>query len=208
MATQLTEILRARAADLLGRQEVQALLDLMKRARPMVVKEATAELSLGDIQKVLCNLLSERVSIRDLSRILECLADHVGITKDPDLLTEFVRSRLAPHICEDYVNNDKVLNVISLDPELERMLKKAIYRDQMGMQLNLDPQAGQLLLSALAKEIDSLRERGVQPIVLTSPEVRPALRRLAERSFPTLVVLSWNEVAPGINVNSLSMACF
>lgn len=208
MATQLTEILRAKAADLLGRQEVQALLDLMKRAKPMVVKEATAELTLGDIQKVLCNLLSERVSIRDLSIILECLADHVGTTKDPDLLTEFVRSRLAPHICADYVNNDRVLNVVSLDPELERMLKKAIYRDSVGMQLNLEPQSGQLLLSALAKEIDSLRERGVQPIVLTSPEVRPALRRLAERSFPTLVVLSWNEVAPGIQVNSVSMAGF
>ncbi|MBS2035944.1 FHIPEP family type III secretion protein [bacterium] len=207
MATQLTEILRARAADLLGRQEVQALLDLLKRAKPMVVKEATAELTLGDIQKVLCNLLSERVSIRDLSRILECLADHVGLTKDPDLLTEFVRSRLAAHICEEYVNNDRILNVISLDPELERLIKKAIYRDATGLQLNLEPQSGQLLLGALARELDAMRERGLQPIVITSPEVRPALRRLAERSFPTLVVLSWNEIAPGIHVNSLSMAC-
>ncbi|MFN8609136.1 MAG: flagellar biosynthesis protein FlhA [Vulcanimicrobiota bacterium] len=208
MATQLTEILRGRAAELLGRQEVQALLDLLKRAKPMVVKEATAELTLGDIQRVLCNLLGERVSIRDLSRILECLADHVSVTKDPDLLTEFVRSRLAPHICEDYINNDRVLNVISLDPELERLVKKAIYRDSSGLQLNLEPQAGQMLLAALAKEVDSVRERGLQPIVLTSPEVRPALRRLAERSFPTLVVLSWNEVAPAVQVNSIAMACF
>lgn len=207
MATQMTELLRARAAELLGRQEVQALLDLIKRAKPVVVKEATAELTLGDIQKVLCNLLSERVSIRDLSRILECLADSTPITKDPDLLTEFVRVRLAPNICEEYVNNDRVLNVISLDPELERMVKQAIHRDSVGLHLNLDPQSGQLLLASLAKEIEMMRERGLQPIVLTSPEVRPALRRLAERSFPALVVLSWNEIAPGVNVNSLTMAC-
>jgi len=172
------------------------------------VKEATAELTLGDIQKVLCNLLSERVSIRDLSRILECLADTVPMTKDPDMLPEYVRVRLAPNICEEYVNNDRVLNVISLDPELERMVKQAIHRDCMGMQLNLDPNSGQLLLTSLAKEVEMLRERGLQPIVLTSPEVRPALRRLTERSLPTLVVLSWNEIAPSVNVNSLTMACF
>ncbi|MBX3172474.1 MAG: FHIPEP family type III secretion protein [Candidatus Eremiobacteraeota bacterium] len=207
MATQMTEVLRARAAELLGRQEVQALLDLIKRAKPMVVKEATQDLSVGDIQKVLCNLLSERVSIRDLSRILECLADHVGVTKDPDLLTEFVRVRLAPNICEEYVNNDKLLNVISLDPEMERSLRQAMHRDALGLQLNLDPREGQAMLSCLAREIEGLRERGLQPIVLTAPDVRPALRRLCERTFPTLVVLSWNEIAPGIQVNSLTMAC-
>ena len=207
MATQLTEILRMRAAELLGRQEVQALLDLLKRAKPMVVKEATQDLSIGDIQKVLCNLLSERVSIRDLSRILECLADHVGVTKDPDLLTEFVRGRLAANICEEYVNNDRLLNVISLDPEIERSLRQSMHRDVMGLQLNLDPREGQQILSSIAKEIDALRERGLQPIALTAPDVRPALRRLCERSLPTLVVLSWNEIAPGIQVNSLTMAC-
>lgn len=207
MATQMTEVLRARAAELLGRQEVQALLDLVKRAKPMVVKEATQDLSLGDIQKVLCNLLSERVSIRDLARILECLADHVGVTKDPDLLTEFVRVRLAANICEEYVNNDKLLNVISLDPEIERCLRLAMHRDGMGLQLNLDPREGQQILSSIAKEVEGLRERGLQPIVLTAPDVRPALRRLCERTFPTLVVLSWNEIAPGVQVNSLTMAC-
>lgn len=207
MATQMTEVLRLRAAELLGRQEVQALLDLIKRAKPMVVKEATQDLSVGEIQKVLCNLLSERVSIRDLARILECLADHVGVTKDPDLLTEFVRVRLAANICEDYVNHDKVLNVISLDPEMERGLRQSVHRDGMGLQLNLDPREGQQMLSSLAREIEGLRERGLQPIVLTAPDVRPALRRLCERSFPTLVVMSWNEIAPGVTVNSLTMAC-
>lgn len=206
IATQLTEVLRARAAELLGRQEVQALLDLVKRAQPMVVKEATQDLSVGEIQKVLCNLLAERVSIRDLSRILECLADHVGVTKDTDLLTEFVRVRLAANICEDYVNNDRLLNVISLDPEIERGLRQAIHRDAMGLHLNLEPHTGQALLSGLAREIEAFRERGLQPIVLTVPDVRPALRRLCERSFPSLVVLSWNEIAPGVQVNSLAMA--
>lgn len=206
MATQMTEILRARAADLVGRQEVQAMIDLVKRTKPMVVKEATQDLSVGDIQRVLCNLLSERVSIRDLSRILESLADHVSITKDPDMLTEFVRVRLAPHICVDYVNNDKVLNVMTLDPEIERSLRQAIHRDALGLQLNLDPREGQQILACLSKEIEGMRERGLQPIALTAPDVRPALRRLCERNFPNLVVLSWNEIAPGVQVNSLTMA--
>ena len=207
MATQLTEIVRTYGADLLGRQEVQALIDTVRKAYPVVVKEALQELTLGEVQKVLQNLVQERVSIRDLVVILECLADHVAVTKDPDLLTEFVRVRLCSAICQEYVNNEGTMNVLSIDPEMERTLQRAIGRDALGMQLNLDPQVGHAILQSLAKEIGLMQEKGLQPIVLTTPDVRPALRRLTLRSFPTLVVLSWNEIATRVNVNSLAMAC-
>ena len=207
VATQLTEVVRKHASDLLGRQEVQALIDTLRKAYPVVVKEALQELSLGDIQRVLQNLLQERVSIRDLVRILECLADHVAVTKEPDILTEFVRSRLCGAICQDYVNNESSLQVITLDPDIERTLQRAVSRDALGLQLQLDPQTGQAILQCMAHEVAALEERGLQSVVLTSPEVRPALRRLTQRSLPQLVVLSWNEIAPGVHVNSLSMAC-
>jgi flagellar biosynthesis protein FlhA len=206
IATQLTEVVRAHAGDLLGRQEVQALVDTVRKAFPVVVKEALQELTLGDLQKVLQNLVQERVSIRDLVLILECLADHAAITKDPDMLTEFVRVRLCSSICQDYVNNECTLQVLTLDPEMERTLQRAISRDALGLQLQLEPQLGHEILQSLAKEIASMQERGLQPIVLTTPDVRPALRRLTMRSFPSLVVLSWNEIAPRVLVNSLSMA--
>lgn len=195
MATQLTEVVRQHAATLLGRQDVQALIDTVRKAYPVVVKEATAELSLGEIQKVLQNLVSERVSIRDLVMILECLADHVGVTKDPELLTEFVRVRLCSTICADYVNNEGSLQVLTLDPDLERALRGPV-----------DPHLGHELLAAVGREVEAMQERGLQPIMLTTPDVRPQLRRLTARVFPNLVVLSWNEVAPKVQVVSLAMA--
>jgi flagellar biosynthesis protein FlhA len=207
MATQLTEVVRNCAADLLGRQEVQALIDTVRKAYPVVVKEALQELTLGEVQKVLQNLVQERVSIRDLVVILECLADHVAVTKDPDLLTEFVRVRLCGAICQDYVNNEGTMNVLSLDPEMERTLQRAIGRDALGMQIHLDPQVGHAILQSLGKEIGLMQEKGLQPIVLTTPDVRSALRRLTLRTFPRLVVLSWNEIATQVSVNSVAMAC-
>lgn len=195
VATQLTEIIRSHADQLLGRQEVQALLDHLKRTCPAVVKEVLGEgLGLGEIQKVLQNLVRERVSVRDLMIIMECLADNLSLTKDPEVLTELVRCRLARNICKDYVNNEGTLSVLTLDPVLEKCLTGS-----------LDPFQGQEVLQALEREVQSLQARGLQPIVLTSPPARPALRRLSERAFPQLVVLSWNEIAPKVQVHSLGM---
>lgn len=206
VATQLTEVVRAHANDLLGRQEVQALIDTIKKTHPAVVKEVIPDaLSLGEVQKVLQNLVKERVSIRDLVSILETMADNVHMTKDPEMLTEFVRVALSRTICKEYMNNEGTINVITLDPQIEQTIQHSIHRSETGSFLNLDPNVGQEILQAIAAQVQTLQERGLQPVLLTSPPVRPALRKLVERSFPNLVLLSWNEIAPKVNVNSVAM---
>lgn len=206
VATQLTEVVRSHAADLLGRQEVQALIDTIKKTHPAVVKDVVPDaLSLGEVQKVLQNLVKERVSIRDLVSILETLADNVHMTKDPEMLTEFVRVALSRTICKEYMNNEGTINVITLDPQIEQAIQASIQRTEAGSFLTLDPNMGQEILQAIGSQVQQLQERGLQPILLTSPPVRPALRKLTERSFPNLVLLSWNEIAPKVNVHSVAM---
>lgn len=206
VATQLTEVVRAHAQDLLGRQEVQALIDTIKKTHPAVVKEVIPDaLSLGEVQKVLQSLVKERVSIRDLVSILETMADNVHMTKDPEMLTEFVRVSLSRTICKEYMNNEGTINVITLDPQIEQVIQQSIHRSETGSFLNLDPNVGQEILQAIQGQVQVLQERGLQPVLLTSPPVRPALRKLVERSFPNLILLSWNEIAPKVNVNSVAM---
>lgn len=206
VATQLTEVVRAHANDLLGRQEVQALIDTIKKTHPAVVKEVIPDaLSLGEVQKVLQNLVKERVSIRDLVSILETMADNVHMTKDPEMLTEFVRVALSRTICKEYMNNEGTINVLTLDPQIEQTIQQSIHRSETGSFLNLDPNMGQEILQAISTQVQVLQERGLQAVLLTSPPVRPALRKLVERSFPQLVLLSWNEIAPKVNVNSVAM---
>ncbi len=209
IATQLTEVVRTHASEMLGRQEVQALIDTVKKTHPAVVKEIYPDaLGLGEIQKVLQNLVKERVSVRDLVSILETMGDNVHITKDPEMLTEFCRVSLSRVICKDYCNNDGTINVITLDPKIEQMVQGAIQRSDLGSFLTLDPNVGQEILQAISNQANALQERGLQPILLVAPQIRPAIRKLTERSFPNLVVLSWNEIAPKINVNSVGMVSF
>jgi len=206
IATQLTEVVRTHSADLLGRQEVQALVDTIKKTHPAVVKELVPDqLSLGEIQKVLQNLVRERVSVRDLVTILETVADNVHMSKDPEVLTECVRVALSRVICKEYMNNEGVINVITLDPQIEQLIAQSIQRTEMGSFLALDPNMGQEVLMSIGQEVGKLQERGLQPIILCAPQIRPALKRLTDRSFPNLVVLSWNEIAPKVNVNSVGM---
>jgi flagellar biosynthesis protein FlhA len=206
VATQLTEVVRGNSADLLGKQEVQALIDTIKKTHPAVVKDLVPDaLSLGEVQKVLQSLVKERVSIRDLVTILETLSDHVNMTKDPEMLTEFVRVALCRTICKEYMNNEGTINVIALDPQIEQTIQGSIQRTDAGSFLALDPNMGQEILQAIGQQVQQLQEKGLQPILLTSPAVRPALRKLAERSFPNLVLLSWNEIAPKVNVHSVAM---
>lgn len=209
IATQLTEVIRTHASEMLGRQEIQALIDTVKKTHPAVVKEVVPDaLTLGEVQKVLQNLVKERVSVRDLVSIMETLGDNVRITKDPEMLTEFCRVSLSRVICKDYCNNDGTINVITLDPSIEKLIQGAIQRSDVGSFLTLDPNIGQEILQAVSNQANILQDRGLQPILLVSPQIRPAVRKLTERSFPNLVVLSWNEIAPKINVNSVGMVQF
>ena len=204
IATHITEIVRTHGADLLGRQETQALIDTVKKTHPAVVKDVIPEMiSLVDVQKVLQNLVRERVSIRDLVTILETLGNYVHVTKDPDLLSEYCRQALSRVICREYVNNEGNINVFTLDPQVEQIIAQAIQKTDSGSFLALDPQVGQEILTALGDQVRKLTDRGLQPIVLCNPQVRSFIKKLTERSFPNLVVLSYNEIAPKVNIQSV-----
>ena len=195
VATHLTEIIKRNAHELLGRQETQNLLDVVKEQAPALVEELVPNLlPLGTIQKVLQNLLRERVSIRDLRTILETLADYAPVTKDPELLTEYVRAALRRAITKQYQDADGKLPVIVLDHKLEEMLGAAVQRTEQGVFLSLNPEVAQRVLAALGRAAEAATFENLVPVVLTSPGLRLALRKLAERVLPGLVVLSHNEV--------------
>ena len=157
IASQLSEVIRNNAMELLGRQDVQALIDNVKRTHPAVVKELIPDqLSLGDVVKVLQNLVKERVSIRDLITILETLADNVNMSRDVEILTECVRTALARTICKEYVNNEGVINCITLDTQIEQIVGQSIQRTDRGSFLQLDQQTGQEILTSIGREVERL----------------------------------------------------
>lgn len=206
LATHLTEVIRQHAADLLGRQEVKTLLDHYKKDFGAVIDELVPGiLSLGDVQRVLQNLLRERVSIRNMLTILETLADQGVNVKDPDDLTELVREALARQISSQYVNSDGVIPAITLDPGLEREIAGSIQSSPRGTFVNIDPRVAGALFEEIAKKWQKAMEDGYDPVILCSPEVRLPLKRLTERILPHLVILSFNEIAPDIGVQSVGM---
>ncbi len=204
LATHITEVVRNHAHELLGRQETQALLDQFKKEAPKVVEELVPTLlSLGAVVKVLGNLLRERVPIRDLRTILETLADYATATKDPDTLTEYVRQALSRTITRQYQAADRSLPVINIDPRLDQQLAAAIQQTQQGTYLALDPLVAQKVFIAIRHAVERVTLRGIAPVLLCSPGIRPHLRKLVERMFPNLVVLSVNEIAPQAQLQSL-----
>jgi len=205
LATHLTEIIKKYAHEILSRQDVQNLLDHVKKTNSAVVNELYPELlNLGEIQKVLSNLLREEVAIRDLVTILEALSDAARATKVPELLTEYVRQSIGRQIIAPYLVDHKLF-VLTLDPELEQVIKDGIQQTEQGSFLALEPQITQKLLSRLVDWTGRVMNAGHQPVVLCSPVVRFHLKRLTEKMIPNLVVVSYNEVLPDINVESLGM---
>ena len=205
LATHLTEIIKQHAAEILGRQETQNLLDNLHKSNGALVDEVVPNLlSVGEVQKVLANLLSERISIRDMSTILEVLADYGTATKDTDILTEYVRHAMARHITQQNVQNG-VLPCITLDPALENKIAGSVQRTEHGSYVSLDPDTMQKLLTALQEELKKLTDQGYQPIVLTSPTVRPYFRNLVERSIAGLIVLSHAEIEQNVEIQILGV---
>jgi flagellar biosynthesis protein FlhA len=205
LATHLTEVIKKHAHQIISRQDVQNLLDYVKKTHPAVVNELYPDLlSLGEIQRVLANLLEERVSIRDLVTILETLADNARSTRDTDVLTEQVRQALGRQIVVQHLEGDK-LYVLTLEPELEKSLKEGIQKTEQGSYLVLEPRKAQRILERLREAAKRVMEAGHQPIVLCAPIVRLHLKRLAGRLIPGLAVLSFNEIPPNIQVESLGM---
>ena len=202
VATHLTEIIKGHADEILGRQEVQSLIDNVKDDYPAVVSEVNEKLSIGEIQKVLKNLLRERVSIRNMVTILETLASYVDYTKDSGLLTEYVRTALARQITRDFVNEHGTMSVITVDPEIERIIRNSIYDDPVeGKVLGLDPDSHGKIIKSMLDAFTRAKNQGHAPIFLVSPQTRSVTFTLLERNIPHPVVLSYNEITNAVKVN-------
>ena len=206
IATHLTEIIRQHIAELLTRQDVQNLVNNMKETNPSLVEELVPKLlGLGELQKVLQNLLQEGISIRDLLTIMETLADYSPTTRDTDILTEYVRQSLKRAISTKYFPSHETTNVVTLDPMVEQEIMGSVKQTESGAFLNLDPNRSRAIIDAVGKEIQKLENLGKSPIIITSPIVRMYFRRLTEDYYRELVVVSYNEVEPNVELQSVGM---
>jgi len=205
IATHLTELIKKYSCEIMDRQQVQTLIDNLKSQQPALVDEVVPKLfSLGEIQKILVNLLRENVPIRDMATILETLADYGGLTKDTDLLTEYVRQSLKRVITRRFVQG-KEATVITLDPKLEQLITERSKPNDPGAHPAIDPTQMQTIVTNLREAVEKLTESGKTPIVLTSPLVRRRFRRIAEQIIPDLPVLSYNEIEQDVEVRSGSV---
>ncbi|NJD02743.1 MAG: flagellar biosynthesis protein FlhA [Ruminiclostridium sp.] len=205
IATHLTEVIKKHAHELTGRQEVQVLIDNIRQSYPVIVDELIPKLmSVGEIQKVLANLLKEGVSIRDMVTILESLADHTVVNHDPDMLTEFVRQALGRSISKKFFTESKS-NVLTLDPKLEQIIMDSVQKTETGSYLTLEPNVTNTILSNLSKQVQKLLQLGQQPVVLASPIVRLYFKKMTEQIIPGLIVLSYNELDPALEIQSIGV---
>lgn len=206
VATHLTEVIKSHAHEVIGRQDVQNLLDHVRKTHPAVVDELVPGLlSVGEVQKVLAGLLRERVPIRDLITILETLADNAKATKDADMLIEYVRQSLARNIIKQYVDPNENLFVITLDPTVDQAVRESVQYTDHGSYVALEPERAQAIMHSLSGVVEQVAQRGHQPIVLCAPVVRIYFKKLTEKIIPGLVVLSYNELEGRVNVQSLGV---
>lgn len=206
LSTHLTEIVKKYAYELVTRQEIKNILDTLKKKSPAVVDDVVPTIvTIGEILKVVKNLLREKVSIRDMVTILETLADYAPLTKDIDTLTEYVRHALSRTISRQYQTADNKMRVLTLDPQLEEYLAASVKRTEHAAYLAVEPQKAQEILLTLGREVEKVVKRGEQPIVLCSPQIRNQLKKFTERQFDNLVVLSFNEIAPEMELESQGM---
>ncbi|WP_400162989.1 flagellar biosynthesis protein FlhA [Brevibacillus sp. TJ4] len=206
VATHLTEIVKRHAHELLGRQEVRALVDNVRETSPVLVDELIpGMLSIGDLQKVLQKLLREKVSIRNLPVILEALADHAVYTKDPEVLTEYVRQAMSRQITLQFTEPGQPLRVLTAGAGLEKVISERIEQSEQGSYLAMDPETTQRIYQVMSSEVSKMINSGQQPIILSSPAIRMYLRQLMDRMMPDVPVLSYSELEPHVEVQSVGM---
>jgi len=206
VSTHLTEVIKQHAYMLLGRQETQQLIDHLKEDYPILVEEVTPDpLKIGDIQKVLANLLKENVSIRNLPVIFEALADYGVMTNDPDLLTEYVRQSLSPQITKQYAPEEGSLKVVTVSGGVEKKIAENIQQTEHGAYLSLDPESQQSIIQTMHEQLEKLTLQEETAIVLCTPAVRMHVKQLIDRYLPHVVVLSYNELEPTIQVESIGV---
>jgi flagellar biosynthesis protein FlhA len=196
-------VLRKHAAELLGRQHTQEMLDAVAAVQPKLVSEVVpATISLGGVQKILQNLLRESVSVRDLPAILEAIGDYADKTKDAELLTELVRERLAAQISAE-LSRDGKLGVLVLSPDIDRLITGSLQRTEHGSLISLDPSSIAKVVGSVKQAVERVSALHPHAPVLCAPGVRPHLRRMIERVLPRTPVITANELAPDLQVESL-----
>ncbi len=206
IATHLTEVIRSHIDELLTRQDVQNLVSNLKESNPVLVDELVPKLlGLGEVQKVLQNLLSEGISIRDLLTVFETLADHAGVTRDTDVLTEYVRQSLKRAISSKYFPANETTSVITLDPKVEQEIMSSVKQTEQGAYLTLDPDKTKAIIGSVETEASKLENMGKSAIVITSPIVRMYFKKLTEEYFKDLIVVSYNEVDSNVELQSVGM---
>ncbi|WP_369973715.1 flagellar biosynthesis protein FlhA [Paenisporosarcina sp. OV554] len=206
VSTHLTEVIKRHAHELIGRQEVKSLVENVRETSPAVIEELIPQMmAIGEIQKVLMKLLKEKVSIRNLLVILETLADYSSQTKDPDVLTEYVRQALSRQITLQYTIQHEPLQVITAGASLEKKFAESVHRSEQGSYLSIDPETSQTIFQKIQEQASQLQQSGVQPILLTSPAIRMYMRQFIERFAPDLPVLSYNELEPEVEIQSVGV---
>jgi flagellar biosynthesis protein FlhA len=206
IVTHLTETIRANAGEMLTRQDTRQLLDQLKETNAAVVEEVVPDvLQLGEVQRVLQNLLREGVSVRDLGTIVEAIGDKARVTRDPSLLAEYARQALGRAITAPHLDTERKLRAISLDPMVEQEVSDSIAQTADGEYLVMEPSRAQMLVSQLKEQVDGSLAHGGRPVLLCSARVRRHLRRLCEQALPQLPVCSYNEVMPGIRVETVGV---
>ncbi len=206
LATHLTELIKTHAHELLTRQETKNLIDHLKARVPALVDELVpAVVKPGELQKVMQNLLRERVPVRDLETILETVGDYAGRTKDLDVLTEYARNALARTICKQYVDDQDRLHCLTLDPDLEGLINNHLDRGERGTTNTLPPATAQQIVGQLSAKAAELTGSGRSAVVLCDPRVRSAVRRMIEAGLPHVAVLAYNEVVPDVSVDAVGL---
>ena len=206
IATHLTEVIRSHIAELLTRQDVQNLIENVKENNPVLVDELVPKLlGIGEIQKVLQNLLAEGISIRDLLTIFETLADHAATSRDTDVLTEYTRQALKRAISNRYFMPNEATSVVTLDPNIEQEIMSSVKQTEQGAYLTIDPERTKLIMASVETEIAKLENLGKNPIIVTSPIVRMYFKKMTEEYFKDLIVVSYNEIDSNVELQSVGM---
>ncbi|WP_339266221.1 flagellar biosynthesis protein FlhA [Paenibacillus sp. FSL W8-0187] len=206
VATHLTELIKRHAHELIGRQETKALVDNIRESYPVLVDELIPSvLTIGEVQKVLAKLLREKISIRDMVTILETLADYGHYSKDPDVLTEYVRQALSRQITQQYAQEGEAMRVITVGPQLEKKIAESIQQSDQGSYLAMDPASTQSVFQKLSEQVNRIIQMGQQPVLLTSPAIRMYLRQVIERSMQDIPVLSYSELEPNVEIQSVGV---
>jgi flagellar biosynthesis protein FlhA len=206
IATHLTELIKSHAHELISRQSVKNLLDNLKTRVPALIEEVIpTQVKPGELQKVMQNLLRERVPVRDLETILETLSDYASRTKDLEVLTEYVRHALARTICKQYVDDTDRLWCLTLDPAVEDLINGHLERSERGTNNTLPPQTAQQVVQQISTKSADLTQAGRSAVLLCGPQIRAAVRRMIETALPQLAVLGYNEIVPEATVEAVAL---